>query len=368
MNMSIILTKSQKSALAHFTKYGYKNKKEAINEINDILKNSNIAFSEYLKVIETIKNKARVCIHFHPDRPDPSMKTTIENLYKQGIYKSQFETFISSGAVSPFIGGSRDKWEKKLFGGAYNTLFTKTSERPKYGSLDLMLNADGPSPRFGSCYFVLKPEVSHRCTFTYMDSHQLPKERGTLKEFDFIISALLRDTFHHNNTLGERDITIKELFHHINSNLGESIKNLTDMDPKRNLNNYIEAQIHGNISLKNDIETLVTDPSFIETDIGEKIEQTCNKYSIKLLWHMGFAMKTNDVPYDFRGNEMPKLAEFISINKTINPFLIGFAVMDLYKNPEKWKNWGIEKEIIQKLKLLWHVLVKYGKKHKEIYM
>jgi len=366
MNDNSALTKSQKSALRFINRYALKFRTEARNEINGILKNSNNTLEDYDTAIESLRKNVRVGIHFHPDRPDSSLKTTIGNLLDQGIYKSQFETFISSGAVSAFRGGSRDKWEKDLFGGAYNGFFTKVNERPKYGSLDLLQFPDGPSPRFGSCFFLLKPEVSKRCTFTYMDSHQKPKERGTLDEFDLIMLGLLTDTFHYNNTLGQKDISVRQLLHHLINSLGEPIGDLSNKTPKRTLNNYIEAQVHGLISLQNDIEIMVADPSFRKTDIGDIIIQTCNKYSIKLLWHMGFALKLNEIPDDFRGNEMPKLAEFITKDDFINTHHLGLAIMDLHYNQKKWESWGSQKDVIQKIKLLWHVLVKYGKKYKEI--
>jgi hypothetical protein len=360
------LTNSQKSALEYMNKYSNKLVKQARNDINGILYNSNNTIEDYNCAIENLRNKARVGVQFHPDRPDSSLKTTIENLFEQGIYKNQFETLISSGGASAFKGGDRDKWEKDLFGRAYNGRFTKNSERPKYGSLDLLQFPDGPSPRFGSCYFLLKPNVSHRCTFTYLDSHQKPKERGTLEVFDLIMNGLLRDTFHYDNTLGQHDITIKQLLYHLSNAIEKPMEDISKKETKRTLNNYIEAQIHGVISLQNDVEIMVADPSFRETDIGDKITKTCRKYSIELLWHMGFALKLDEVPNDFRGKEMPKLAAFITKNGFIDTHHLGLAAIDQQLNPNKWKPWGSQREITQKIKLLWHVLVKYGKKYEEI--
>jgi hypothetical protein len=360
MDGKTILTRSQKTAIQYINKYARKHKKESIKEINEILLMSNNSFNNYYTAMENIKKYARVAIHFHPDRPDKLLKTTIENLLEQGIYKNQFETHISSGGLSGYKGGERDKWEKYLFGGAYNGIFIKSSERPKYGALDLMHYPDGPSPRFGSCYFLLYPGVSQRCTFTYMGSHLKPRERGTLGEFDFILMKLLVDTFHYNNTFGEQNISVRNLLTRFNENLNVPIDNLSDKEAKRNLNHCIEAQVHGKISLKDDVEILVADPSFFKTNIGDIIIETCKKYSIKLLWHIGFEMKVDDVPDDFRGNKMPELAKRIAIDNTINAYILGLAIMDLYINPEKWDNWGSKDDIIQEIKLLWHVLVKYA--------
>lgn len=62
--------------------------------------------------------------------------------------------------------------------------------------------------------------------------------------------------------------------------------------PKRNLNHFIEAQVHGDISLAYDVEILVADPSFDGTYIGRILEQLCLKYNIQLIWNMGFYMNS----------------------------------------------------------------------------
>ena len=98
--------------------------------------------------------------------------------YLSKEYKSQFETLLSNGSVSAYPGGERDLWEKRIFGGAYQLEGVTNDQRPKYGALNLMLHPDGPAPRFGSCYFLLSPKVSSRSTYTYLDSHQDPKEKG----------------------------------------------------------------------------------------------------------------------------------------------------------------------------------------------
>jgi hypothetical protein len=45
--------------------------------------------------------------------------------------------------------GARDAWEMTLFGRAYHMGAVPTSERPKYGALELVRFPDGPIPRFG---------------------------------------------------------------------------------------------------------------------------------------------------------------------------------------------------------------------------
>lgn len=357
------LSRSQQLALDYITNYARNHNLEAKAIINHILKMSNIPDDIFEKAVISLKANARIGLHFHPDRPDSTLKSIAEALLEQGIYRSQFETLISNGSVSALPGGERDLWENRIFGGAYQTEGTTNNQRPKYGALNIMLHSDGPAPRFGSCYFLLSPKVSYRSTFTYLDSHQDPREKGTYEEFDMILAALLEEAFTRESAIGERDMAPKILIDHLLVKLKKKITDPEKKEPNRNLNHYIEAQVHGDISLKEDVEVLVADPSFKETFIGTTLEKLCLKYSIELYWHRGFVLKVDEVPFDFRGPSMPSLAKRISQNNCINASVIGCAVMDLHRNPQNWKVRGSFKEVLQELKLLWHVLVRYGKSY-----
>jgi hypothetical protein len=355
------LSRSQLLALEHITKYARNHKHEAKAIINHILKMSNISDNIFENAVVNLKSHAKIGLQFHPDRPDSTMKSVAEALLEQGIYKSQFETFLSNGSVSAYPGGERDLWEKRIFGGAYHLESTTNKQRPKYGALNLMLHPDGPTPRFGSCYFLLSPKVSYRSTYTYLDSHQDPKEKGTYEEFDIILAALLEEVFLRDFAIGERNLTPTRLIHHLLHNLEKPFMDPANKEPTRNLNHYIEAQVHGDISLKDDVEVLVADPSFKDTNVGRTLEQICLKYSIDLYWHMGFELMVEEVPMDYRGPSMPFLAKRIAQNNIIDANIIGSAVMELKRNPESWSDYGTYKEVLQELKLLWHVLVRFGK-------
>lgn len=355
------LTHSQLAALEYITKYARNRKYEARQDIRQVLQMSNIPEETFEEAVAKIKSHARVALHFHPDRPNPDMKTVAEALLEQGIYKSQFETSLSNGSVSAYPGGERDLWEKRIFGGAYNLEGSTDNQRPKYGALDLMLHPDGPAPRFGSCYFLLSPRVSYRCTYTYLDSHRDPEEKGTYEEFDDILAGLMTEVFSRDFAIGEKNLTPGGLVNHLLVNLEKPFSDPSDKEPNRNLNHYIEAQVHGDISLKDDVEILVADPSFKDTDIGRIFEQICSRYSIDLYWHMGFVLQADEVPYDFRGPSMPSLAKRIARDGLIDASVIGAAAMDLKRNPDIWIDRGTYGDVLQELKLMWHVLVRYGK-------
>jgi len=353
------LTQSQLAALRHVADYAKSRKDAALGQIEHILLMSNVRRDEYDFAVTRLKTSARVALQFHPDRLNPVMKTVSEALLEDGVYKSQFETRLSSGSLSAHKGGDRDRWESRLFGGFYGFDTSAESERPKYGALDLMRHSDGPAPRFGSCFFILTPEVSSRCTFTYMDSHLEPDQRGTFSEFDDVMAALLTEVFTRDFCLGEHNLTVPGLIRHLLT-LEETRPTTIDKPPRRNLNHYIEAQVHGLVLLKDDVELLVADPSFQGSRTGELLEEICRKYDIQMLWHAGFVLPIREIPTDFRGPAMPSLAQRISTEPYINARMIGEAAASLRRNPELWSDRGTYDQVLQELKYLWHVLVRFG--------
>lgn len=321
---------------------------------------SNVSEDEYEHALRCLKTSARVVLHFHPDRIAEDQQLVATGLLESGLYKNQYQTKISNGGVSAFPGGLRDQWEQKLYGGAYTFAQTPADERPKYGAFDIFRHPDGPAPRFGSCYLVLRPEVSQRSTFTYLDSHQLPDERGTLDAFEGIFSALLAESFSRGSALGERDWTPSRLLEYLTSGLDRPYEDPAGKAPGRNLNHYIEAQIHGRVALQNDVELLVADASFRGTDIESLLGAICSRYAIRLLWHDGFKIHVGEVPSDFRGPTMPSLAARIASDGWVSTTSIGLAAQQLKIQPELWSDRGKFDDVLQELKLLWHVLVRYG--------
>ena len=355
------LTQAQKAALESFNKHARKRKTRAKKTIAEVLQMSNISHERFDGAVRRLKERARIALHFHPDRPDPTMRSVTESLLTHGVYHSQFVTQLSSGSVSAFPGGARDNWERQLFDGAYNLTGSTDSDRPKYGALNLMFHPEGPAPRFGSCYFLLSPTASHRSTFTYLDSHQDPAERGTFEEFDDILAALLQEIFMRDFALGQHSLTPGLLVGHLLTSFNKPIDDFLSQNPGRNLNHYIEAQVHGDISLRRDVEILIADASFKGSAIGEDLERLCEIYHIGFYWHRGFELPVDEVPADFRGPTMPSLAERICENGMVNARLIGAAVVNFRKQPETWRDRGTFDEVLQEFKLLWHVLVKFGR-------
>ncbi len=313
-------------------------------------------------------------LHFHPDRLGRRSGTVAESLLSEGVYQNQFETGLSSGSPTAFPGGERDIWERKLFGGAYHAEGVPISERLKYGALELVRFPDGPAPRFGSCYFVLRG-VSARTSITFMGSEDpLAADRaGTLGVPHGVMAAVLAEIENggiatppwppfRTATLGVPGITVDRFC--------GLLKRLRDDRPKasvgeagRVLDTGIEAQVHGPVQLDQHVETLVADPAFAATRVGQVLAELAHKYGFELQWHCGFRLPVRDVPDDFRGPEMPRLAQYIAgVDGILDAAVIGGAAASLHQNPELWREWGDNFQVLRLLRQLWHVLVHFGRR------
>jgi hypothetical protein len=296
-----------------------------------------------------------------------------EALLEEGVYRNQYETGLSSGSLSAYAGGARDTWERSVFGGSYHAAGVPYSERPKYGALELVRHPDGPIPRFGSCYFVLRPAVSRRTSFTFMGSEdpQAPTRLGTIGRFHCVMSALLDEIDKgamsfppwppfRAPTLGIRNVTIARLLNTLDD-LPRDRTDPADEPPGRVLDTVIEAQVHGPIDLDRDVELLVADPAFAPTVTGDVFRQLATTYDIPLRWHGGFCLAVRDVPADFRGPAMPPFAQRIAgADGTLDAAVIGRAAASLHQQPSAWRDWGSQADTLQQLKQLWHVLVHHG--------
>lgn len=354
---AVVLLPCQAAAIASIRQQATALEPGAMDTIRQIFHMSNIDISRLDEVKANIRDHAHIALHFHPDRPAGD-GTVASALLRDGIYRNQFETGISNGLIAAFRGSPRDIWENSLFNDAYADTDVGLACRPKYGALDLTKYMDGPAPRFGSCYFLLKPTVSTRATYTFGGSQATPKYLGTIENLDAILAAILEESFTRDFMLGisgVRPTQIIELLCDLSEPATPDVAS-----PSRNLDHMIEAQIHGDIRLARDVDTLVIDQAFQKNEVGRQLEQIGRKYGFPVRYHRGFELDVESIPSDFRGPSMPSLGRRISTNGVVNTAMIGLAAQDLSKNPQKWADRGTYSEVLQELKLMWHVLVRHG--------
>lgn len=223
--------------------------------------------SAYRAVEQHVRERARVTLNFHPDRPAADGRTVVEGLLDDGQYRSQFVTGISSGSRTAFAGGERDRWEEALFEGAYHEGEAPLDDRPKYGGLDVMGHSDGACPRSGSCHFLRLPHVLSRCSFTWGDSHAGPEHVGTIDVVEPLIAALLDSVVTTGEALGTAGLDVASLAARLVESAGVGLRDRAARPPGRALDAYIEAQIHGEVDLSRDVGALIIDPAFEGTEV-----------------------------------------------------------------------------------------------------
>ncbi|MCC3376180.1 DUF3626 domain-containing protein [Cohnella sp. REN36] len=357
------LTQAQAEALRYTRASAAPLQTRAQESIAEICARAGVSAEEGIGILSGIGRRARVTLNFHPDRLLPEGISVAEGMLRSGRYRSQFETRVTNGSRTAYPGGDRDRWERQLFGGAYHAPDAGGDSRPKYGALHLLRHADGAAPRFGSCYVILRPEVSDRCTFTLGDSHLGPEHVGTRDTLLPLLAALLRRIEADRAALGVAPLDPGAFLELLRAASTERL-NPGAGPVGRALDDYIEAQVHGEIDLASDVEALVADPSYRGTDTGAALADMAARYGFGLRWHAGFRLETARVPDDFRGPAMPPFARRVDLVAAAPGWLdaaaIGRAAASAFREPERWQDWAPPDETFQHFKQLWHVLVRFG--------
>lgn len=245
-----------------------------------------------------------VDVHLHPDRLLDG-RTVVAALVADGVYRSQWETGTSNGGLTALPGGDRDRWERRLFGGAYDD--APASARPRYGALNWRRRAIGGAIRFGSSRLVLADAARRRVTYCFPDSVHDPDDVATDDRF-----ALL------------------------------PIAEATTLD---DLDDAIEAHVHGGLDVARDVARLVLDPSFR----GTEVEDAARALPVPLAWHPGLRLSVERLRRvaDFRGAEVVALGERIAEGGALDARIVGAAAATGEHDP-------------QRLKRLWHCVARYG--------
>jgi hypothetical protein len=288
--------------------------------------------------MRTVLVRPRVDVHFHPERTTRDGRTVVEGLLAHGRLRTQFETGISSGSTSAYPGGERDEWERRMFGSVYHAAGITEADRPKYGALEVLPHPDGASPRFGSCFFVLREEVAKRCTFTLGGSQEEDalERSGTLAVFEPVLAALVDELLRGNGAFGDDELTLAALVARLSDTATYETEVLRPLGQA--LDSFVEAQIHGPIDLETDVRELVADPSFEGGAVGDALRELRARFGWPLTWHPGFVLPVRDVPAEFRGYALTDLAERAARDGVLDAAAIGEAANSAERDPDGWRN------------------------------
>lgn len=243
---------------------------------------------------DTIRRTARLTLNFHPDRVDRFGRTVAAGLLADGRYRPQNETWLSGGSRSALPGGERFGFEANLFGTTYDN---SSQTRPTYGALDVTHDPFGAAPFAGSSVVVLNSACFDRSTFCVGDSHLGPTDIGTSRQFEPILAGMFEQAARGSGY----GLSVPDLLDAIDNGVRAA-------GPSRRLDGYVEAQVHGGISLSNDVVAVVLDPSFRGSEIERDLSEAADRYGFELLWHCGSRLGVDDVPSDLRGPQMPAFA------------------------------------------------------------
>ena len=247
-----------------------------------------------------------ITLNFHPDLYSQN-QSVIDLIADQGSYRSQHETGTSSGGLTAHRGGDRWNWESRIFGAAYDE--AEPFLRPKYGALNYLKSPAGGSYRFGSCHFRMTSEVRARTSFCYPDSYFEPE--------DFAVSD-------------------------IRALIALAKQNERGLDPW--LDNYIEAHIHGRVTVREDCDAIVLDPSYQATSV----EAAARSLGCSVEWHSGFRLSIDRLAdcEAFRGKVAADAIEMIAEDWVVTPAILGRARHSTLD--------------YQTAKLVWHCIARYG--------
>ncbi|WP_432742244.1 DUF3626 domain-containing protein [Streptomyces sp. JH002] len=246
----------------------------------------------------------RVTLNFHPDRLCDG-RPILDAMAEDGVYRSQFVTGTSNGGLTAHPGGDRWHWESRMFGGAYDD--APAHERPVYGALNFRRKPVGAAPRFGSAHFRLAAGTSARTTFCYPDSFLAPSHFGSAARMGLIGPALA--------------------------------------DRRDDLDDYIEAQVHGAVRPACHAEALVLDPCYR----GTAVEEAALRLGCPVEWHPGFRLEVRELlrHSGYRGPEYVDLGARIAVGGVLDPRAVGDAARTGDHDP-------------QALKKVWHCLARFG--------
>lgn len=293
----------------------------------------------------------RLTLNFHPDRLTRSGRTVAAGLAADGSYTSQWISGISAGSRSAIPGGERQRFEREYFAGAYDDVDPLSGEHPVYGSFDLLFDEHGGSPRFGSSFVVVRPHVRERTTLCLGDSHTGPRDVGTFAEPSSILAGLAEQASRHE--LLDRGLGPGVLIDALDGNYRSGLAS-------RDLDGYIEIQVHGGVSLTDDVEATVLDWSYRGSSVERDVATAAETYGFELAWHCGSELHADDVPDDFRGPTMPSLALRVARSDGIvDAHVIGVAAArESFEEPTE--SGDPPESTLQQLKYLWHTVLAYG--------
>jgi Domain of unknown function (DUF4157)/Protein of unknown function (DUF3626) len=147
------------------------------------------------------------------------------------------------------LGGSNQREDAERYLGYDPFTESQRENRPAYCGINILKNPKGAAPTYGRFFFEFQESVKSRATYTAFDTFAMRKDNGIR---DVPAEKAIASTDNMEALLAHNEGVLKVL-----SNLLAGTT-MTEQYVKNAMGKYIEAQIHGGLSV-NDVSALVVD-------------------------------------------------------------------------------------------------------------
>eukprot|EP00928_Gymnodinium_smaydae_P007368 TRINITY_DN12655_c0_g2_i1.p1 TRINITY_DN12655_c0_g2~~TRINITY_DN12655_c0_g2_i1.p1 ORF type:complete len:614 (-),score=111.47 TRINITY_DN12655_c0_g2_i1:85-1926(-) len=237
----------QQAALRHIRGVAQENHNRAFPALHQRVTKLGFNAEDLSMVLSWIRDLAPIVFHVNLDKVGQALASDTH-------YRNQFETNTSSGLLRHDV---REKWERALFGSSYDS--AEPFDRPKYGVQNVWNDPRGVMgcKQYGDSYIELR-NVRLRCTCSAQDTSNLTVQR--LAVLDYYAHVLLEYS----------DQELSAVF----DVARENAENVGDSDELvSSWGKYKEVQIHGPVSLDDDVARLVVNERHRGKPVVEKIRK-----------------------------------------------------------------------------------------------
>lgn len=344
------LSERELDVIKYVDDYANQFSKGAYLSIQMLLKKNSISGMDPKDINKKILSK-KLTINYHPDLINNNKDTVVKSILDSGRYYNQYITNLSNGHLSVKNDKQREIWEKKIFGPG---LSMKTSERPKYGALNIFNYIDGASPKYGSCYFELNSLILERCTFLIADSNNEMKIKGTKNNFDLLLLTMMIEIIKTGKLFGKEFKSLNAFLDFLlygTENKYEMGKNILDYG--------LEAQIFGVIDLSRDVEYVYIDESYRGTCLHYYFEKLSIKYNIGIRWIPERKLLLSELFLNYKNNQsqLIDVVKQIIFGEYINANMLGQIRSIVTMNFEVYCKYGSLAEWNHLFNYIWKCIV-----------
>lgn len=269
------LNQDQKHAMAVQANQACSNHSEAYGSLLTRVQQLGYSESDLQKCLEYLDKQAPLTVNLPPKVTVGDTEVSVfKSLQGEGRYKNLWERG-GRRAANPKAPQRSPAFflhkESKTFQAQYNAVSPR--ERPKYGALNPLKLPQGGASVFGRGVLILKPEVKQRTTYVPRDSRFTEMDQvGFQGAMAGCLAAKSNDYLRQvmDVSLGNRAVGSYQPEEEPGAFTGS---------------NYIEAHIHGDIDLANDLAGVALDRCYQGTQYAQDAEAFALQFKVPLEWY-----------------------------------------------------------------------------------